>query len=39
VPIGKNKIIVLNIFKKKKQKTPRREIDIALKRYPMALDK
>lgn len=30
---GKHRITILHIFFKKKQKTPRREIDIALKRY------
>jgi len=40
-PIGENRIVVLHIFSKKKQKTPRKEVNVALKRYQFSssLDK
>ena len=34
-PVGKDKIVVLHIFSKKKQKTPRKEISTTLKRLSM----
>lgn len=32
-PLGKERIVVLHMFLKKKQKTPSKEIETALKRY------
>lgn len=39
VSLPKREVKVLHIFKKKKQKTPTRELKIALKRYQEVLDK
>lgn len=38
-PLGKNKVVVLHIFLKKKRKTPRKEIELAFRRYKNILDR
>lgn len=38
-PLGKNRVVILHAFFKKKQKTSSKEIKIALNRYQLLLDK
>ena len=38
VPFPKKEVRVLHIFKKKKQKTPAKELNLALKRHKQVLD-
>lgn len=37
--LGKDKVIILHIFAKKKQKIPKKEINLALRRYFLLIDK
>lgn len=39
VTVINNKIVVLNIFSKKKQKTPVKELNVSLERYKILLDR
>lgn len=39
IPLSGKKVKVMHIFRKKKQKTPTKEINIALKRHQELLDK
>ena len=38
-PLPKKEVKILHIFRKKKQKTPAKELNLALKRYQEVLDK